>query len=150
MRFTTLRDYQTFILINQELINNVIDVPVVIYKLQQSVTKTNSYGEAPKKTWYTGVIIPLLYMRDVQSPLEDMKTINAEQSSEFYFLRYECAQRNIYPEQGDIINFDGKYYEIDNINEIQLWAGREEYRWQVMCNSHLTRNSNLQLEPPQI
>ena len=51
MRFTSPRDYQTILKINQELINVVIDTPAIIYKLNQKLTTTNSYGESTKKTW---------------------------------------------------------------------------------------------------
>lgn len=152
MRFTNPADYATMLKINTELINTVVDIPVVLYKVQQELSETNSYGEATKKTWYKGVSIPCLMKREQQTTNSDenMRTINVEQPSEFYFLRQALDQRSIYPEIGDIIWFDQQYYEIDNTNEIQLWAGRVEYNHSVTCVTHLTRKSNLQLEPPQL
>lgn len=149
MRFTTPQDYQTMVRINQELINVVVDNRVILYKIQQDLTNVNSYGEATKKTWYTGVEIPLLYRREQQNPTQDMQNINFEQRSEFHFLRQECIDRKIYPEVGDVIYFDSQYYEIDNINEIQLVAGRPEYNHSISCETHLTRKPALQLDPPQ-
>lgn len=149
MRFTTPQDYQTMLRINKELINVVVDNRIILYKLQQSLTGLNGYGEATKKTWDTGVEIPLLYHRDQQNPTEDMQTINFEQRAEFRFLRQECIDRGIYPEVGDVIWFDQQYYEVDNTNEIQLVAGRPEYNHSIVCDTHLTRKPALQLDRPQ-
>lgn len=136
--------------INQELINRVVDIEVVLYKIQHELSATNSYDEAPKKTWYKGVSIPLLYKREEQTNSEDMENVNVEQRSSFFFLRQELNDRGIYPEIGDVIWFDQQYYEVDNTNENQLWAGRTEYNHSVTCETHLTRKSSLQLEPPQL
>jgi hypothetical protein len=72
-----------------------------------------------------------------------------QQTSTFYFLRKECELRKVYPEMGDIVDFNGKYYEIHTISESQLVAGREAYNHTIEAKTHLTRKSNLQLEPPQ-
>lgn len=150
MRFTSQRDYSTMIKINKELINIVIDIPIILYKIHQELTKVNSYGEAVNKTWYVGVEIPCLPKRNEQSGTADMNSVNFEQGAEFQFLRVECEARNIYPEVGDIIEYDSQYYEIDTINEIQLYAGRVEYVHSIICSAHLTRKTNLQLERPQL
>lgn len=150
MRFTSRRDYHTMLRINKELINVVVDTPVILFKLHQELTQTNSYGEATKKTWYTGVQVPCLINRSQSNPNPDMQTINFEQQSEFQFLRQELDDRNIYPEVGDIIEYDFELYEINNINEIQQYAGRVEYNHSIICQTHLTRKSNLQLERPQL
>lgn len=149
MRFTSLRDYETILKINQELINDVIDLRVIIYKVNQQTTKTNSYGEAPKKTYFQGVEIPCLYKRDPKAPSSEMQTIDVRQTAEFSFLRRECEERGIYPEVGDIIEWDHNYYEIDNADETHLFAGRTEYRHSIVCSTHLTRSSGLQLEKPR-
>lgn len=150
MRFTSQKDFETFQKINRELVNDVIDTPVVLYKLHQTETQTNSYNESPKKVWYAGVQIPCVIQRDNQNPTEDMETLNSEQTAKFAFLRTECEARGVYPEEGDIIDWDSQYYEVNNTNEVQLWAARTEYRWSIVCEAHLTRRSALQLEKPQL
>lgn len=150
MIFTSKIDYDTVLKINQELVNTVVDTTVVIYKLNQNATKVNSYGESAKKMWFQGVLVPCLIKRASTQATEDVNTTNVEQESEFAFLRYELEQREIYPEAGDIVDFNNSYYEIDNTNEVQLWAGRVEYNHSIVCSTHLTRNTALQLEPPQV
>ena len=136
--------------ISQELVNRVVDTNVVLYKLHQEDTVTNSYGEATKKIWYVGVLIPALINRASTNPTQDMASINVEQAMEIAFLRSECNIRNIYPEVGDIIDFANDYYEINNTNEVQLYAGQPDYNFSIVCSTHLTRSTNLQLERPRV
>jgi hypothetical protein len=148
MRFTSQRDFDTVIKINKELVNNVIDIQVRVFKINQEVTQVNSYNEAIRKTYFSGVFIPCLFQREESNTTSDMMTVNAEQTAKFSFLRQECQERGIYPESGDIIEYSDSYYEIDNTNEIQLFAGREEYNLSIVCEAHLTRNSAVQLDKP--
>lgn len=153
MRFTTILDWNTVNLINQELVNTVVDTPVILYKLNQVKTKTNTYGEAPAKIWYQGVVVPCLYFREPRSTTEDMQTVNVEQPIQFRFLRYELEVRNVYPEMGDYVLFSSgtnEYYEIDKVNENQLWAGQDSEVHSIICDAHLTTKTTLQFDPPQI
>lgn len=148
MRFTSQQDYNLFLHFNRELINTFIDVQVVIYKINVQESKKNIYGESTIKRWARGTQIPALINRDMTTAVKDAQTVNVEQSVEFHFLREECVNRQIYPELGDIISFDGNYYEINNTNDIQLIAGQSIYNHSITCTTHLTRNTNLQLEEP--
>jgi hypothetical protein len=150
MRFTTAQDYTTILKINKELVNTVVDVETVLYKMHQELTKTNVYGEATNKVWYKGVTIPALIRYDATNPTADMQTTNVQQNIEVSYLRQECSDREVYPEVGDIISFNSSYYEINNTNEIQLFAGRTEYNHSIVCSAHLTRKTNLQLDAPQL
>ncbi len=134
--------------INKELINVFIDIPVVLYKLNIIDSKKNVYGESAKKRWYQGVQIPALVDRQNNTSVRDLSIINVEQSVTFNFLRQECVDRNVFPEIGDIINFDHSYYEINNTNTIQLIAGQVIYNHALAAVAHLTRSTGLQLEPP--
>jgi hypothetical protein len=148
MRFVSSRDLTTITKINQELINNVVDVNCIIYKLHPTLSKTNSYGESTRKSWLPGVQVPMLMDRQDTNPTEQLQTVDVSQDVKFGFLRYELQQRNIYPEQGDVIWFDNNYYEIHNTNENQLWGGHAENKIAIVCECHLTRITNLQIEKP--
>lgn len=75
-------------------------------------------------------------------------TVNVEQTVEFSFLRTDCKARKIYPEMGDIIEYANQNYEIDNVNEVQNYAGQAAYNHSIVCSAHLTRTSALQLSKP--
>jgi len=150
MRFTSQQDYNLFLHFNRELINTFIDVQFVIYKLNITESRKNVYGESTTKRWYRGVQIPGLVNRDMTSAVKDIQTVNIEQSVEFHLLRDECIRRDVLPEIGDIIEFNGSYYEINNTNDVQLVAGQNIYNHSITCTCHLTRNTNLQLEAPDL
>jgi hypothetical protein len=148
MRFTDLRDYKTVLAFNKELINTVVDTPVIIYKLNVDKTPTNIYGEATRKTWYVGTVVPCLLTRMDARAVTEVNVIDIEQKAEYYFLRNELNERDIYPDAGDVIEYDSQYYEIENITEIQQWAGQMAYDHQVKCFTHLMRKAPSQLERP--
>jgi hypothetical protein len=150
MRFTSLNDFNTIIQINKELMNDIIDITVILYKLNSEESSTNSYGESTKKIWYTGVEAPARIERRDQTVVNNMNTIDTDQDCTFSFLREELKDREIYPEEGDIIGYDGQYYEIHNINENQFWAGKVDYNFSLVCETHLTRKTSLQLEKPNL
>jgi hypothetical protein len=106
MRFTSTLDWATVLKINRELINIVVDTPCIIYKIQVDKTRSNIYGEGVKKSYYRGVIVPCLIDRQMTAPNAEIGTVDFEQKSSFAFLRHELEVRNIYPESGDIIEFD--------------------------------------------
>jgi len=89
-----------------------------------------------------------LIQRDNAVPTNEVGTIDVEQITIFAFLRDELSERNIYPEVGDIIEFDSQYYEINNTNETQLVAGQTLYNHQILCDCHLMRKVPVQLEKP--
>lgn len=149
MRFTARQDVFTIKELNKELINTVVDTPVVLYKIHVEGTSVNIYGEGTQKTYYTGVQVPCLIDRKDANPNDELGTIDIDQENVlFAFLKSELELRNIYPEIGDIVNFDSQYYEINNTNEVQLYAGQVIYNHQVLCTSHLMRNVPTQLENP--
>lgn len=148
MRFTAYQDYQTILKLNKELINTVIDTPVILYKTHVPQTKTNIYGESISRTNYVGVQVPCLIDRRDAKPTNDIGTLDTEQMSYFSFLRTELETRNIYPEMGDIIEFDSQYYEINNVNEVQLYAGQVIYNHEIRCDAHLLRRVPTNLERP--
>ena len=150
MRFTSEKDYATIVKINRELVNIVADTNVVLYKLQQEQTTTNSYGEATSKIWYKGVLIPGLINLLNNTATENMGTVDIEQQVTVSFLREECRSRNVYPESGDIVDWNDSYFEIHQVNEIQLYAGQTAYNHSIVCEAHLTRKTNLQLERPNV
>lgn len=150
MRFANYKDYATILKINKELVNVVVDTSVVLYKMHQELTEVNSYGESINKIWYVGVLIPALIKRDETQAIAALSTVDVQQTLEVAFLRTECDLRNVYPEVGDIIDFHNDYYEIDNTNEVQLYAGQTGYNHSIVCSTHLTRTTNLQLERPRV
>ena len=146
-RFVSQKDFNFFQHINRELVSDVVDVDVILYKIALETTAVNLYGEATEKARYTGVELKSLvrYPKNI-SNTKDGFGVDVEQNVEFRFVRALLEQVKTYPEAGDIIFYDEAYYEIDNVNDTQLVAGQPQYTTSILCNAHLTRRSNIQIE----
>lgn len=146
-RFVSQKDFNFFQHINRELVSDVVDVDVILYKIALETTAVNLYGEATEKARYTGVELKSLvrYPKNI-SNTKDGFGVDVEQNVEFRFVRALLEQVKTYPEACDIIFYDEAYYEIDNVNDTQLVAGQPQYTTSILCNAHLTRRSNIQIE----
>ena len=149
MKFVSEKDTQYFQQINNELVDEVIETPVIIYKLSIVQTETNIYGEAPTKAYHVGTQIPAMISRQDKVPTTDGYVLDFNQTAVFSFLRTRLEEKDIYPEVGDIIEYDGAFWEINNAVENQLLAAQPFFNWAIICTTHMTRRSALQLEERQ-
>ena len=146
-RFVSPRDFQFFQHINREIVVDVIDVEVILYKTMNDVIEVNIYGESTEKTRYRGISLNSLVKYPKTQPVGDgFGYDTTQQNVEFQFVRKTLQDVNVYPEVGDIIQYNDSYYEINNTNEVQLIAGRPEYNQAIICETHLTRRSGLNIE----
>lgn len=150
-KFVSKRDFDFFQHINKELVTEIVDVPVILFKLNMNVVGVNIYGEATEKVSYTAYELSALieYPENVQVTVDGFG-VDQIQNVDFRFVRSILENLETYPEIGDIINYNNAYYEIDNVREVELIASRPEYNQSILCSSHLTRRSAIQIEPRQI
>ena len=149
-KFLTDRDINYFRSINTELIDEVIETPVILYKLSVVSSPANIYGEAPSKSYHVGVEAPALIRREDKNPTTDGHVLDFNQTAVFSFSRDKLEEINVYPEVGDIIEFDSSFWEINNSAENQLLADRPGLNWAIICTCHMTRRSALQLDERQL
>jgi hypothetical protein len=146
-RFVTERDFLFFQHINREIVVDVVDVEVVLYKIIQDIANVNIYGESISKARYRGISLNALIKYPKAQPGSEGFGYDITQPGvEFRFVRKLLQDVNVYPEIGDIIKYNESYYEIDNINETQLIAARPDYNHNIICETHLTRKSSLNIE----
>lgn len=146
--FVTPRDFDFFQHINREIVVDLVDVEVILYKIVNDIVKVNIYGEATEKPTYRGISLNALvkYPKKI-AETEDGFGYNVKQSDvEFRFVRKLLEDVEVYPEVGDVINYNNNFYSINNVNEAQLVAGRPEYNQTVLCECHLTRRSTFNIE----
>ncbi len=148
-RFVSDRDVNFFKGINKELVDEVIETLVIVYKLSVLESPTNIYGEAPVKKYHVGTQIPALIRREDKTPTTDGHILDFNQTSIFSFLRDTLKEKNIYPEGGDIIEYDSSFWEINNVAENQLLADQPLLNWAIVCTCHMTKRSALQLDTRQ-
>lgn len=133
---------------NAELMGDIIENLVEIFKISPSATVTNIYGETDSNTgkWYEpGVLISSLIERADMATEEDDFGPNRTQNHIFKLREKMCIQINFYPEIGDIIFWNDKYFEIDNVVQEQLLGGIAEKSHSIICSAHYTKLSVLNI-----
>ena len=145
-KFISERDVNFFKGIARELVDDVIQTAIVLFKVNLNETKVNLYGESTNKTWYPGVEFYTLISKSPEDIVYEGFGPDMQQNITFKFDRLMCEERGVYPEVGDIIFFDTSYYEIDNTNEIQMIGGQPANNWSIVCETFMVTKSNLNIE----
>lgn len=150
-RFVTQRDFEFIQHITRELIDETMDVGVILYKIVVASAKVNIYGESVEKPRYTPVKVNAIvkYDKNILAADEGFGS-NQNQQVEFRFARRMLQEVNTYPEIGDIVGYNNHYYEIHNITETQLIAGKPGFNTAIICISHLTRRTSIDIEEAQV
>ena len=146
-RFISNRDETFFQGINTELLDKIIETQIRIYKLSVEDSNSNDiYGESINKKYMVGVEITCLISRENQTITNTEIGQSILQSATFSFNRKTAQTKNIYPEIGDIVEWNDFYYEIDHVYENQYLGGRPSYNHSIISEAHLTDKSRLNIE----
>ena len=151
------RDIRLFNTINRELLKDIIDTTVDIFKPAILHIKENLYGEAVNKQYFPGVRSAALISHDDQMTDSDEFGVDINQTATFSFLKDIMEHDlNLVLEGGDILYWDNAYWEIDHIVENQYIRGENEKTsnlgdafgssHSIICTTHQTRRSIPQLE----
>jgi hypothetical protein len=171
------RDISLFRHLNRELLNNIIEQKVGYYKINLERSKTNMYGESLKKYYNEPVLLNCLIDRgDTTSKTDDFGP-DTVRNIKCKFLRDDLLGNdlstelqpdgkgftyNIYPEIGDIILWQGQYFEVDNVNDNQLIAGKDPLfsysentdnfgsSWSITVDCHYVRPEKLGIEKERL
>ena len=148
-RYYSRRDVRFMNSINGELLHDIIEQSVVVYKINPNETKTNVYEEAITKFYYPGVHTTCLVETDPQSTLYEGFGPDVKKGTLFRFHQKLCEIKEIYPEVGDIVNWETAYFEISNVIENQFLDGQPEKNYSFVCNAHMSRLSKLNIAERQ-
>ncbi len=144
-RYFTRRDVRFMNSLNGELISDIIEQIVIIYKIDASQTTANVYGESMDKIYYPGVETGCFVESDPQSTLYEGFGPDVKKGTLFRFHQKLCEIKEIYPEIGDIIAWENAYFEISNVVENQFLGGQPEKNYSLICNAHMSRKSSLNI-----
>ena len=92
---------------NVELIQDIIDTEVALYKLSLDDTKANIYDESDKKVYQLPIKIPSIINRQPQTFEGTEFGQDYTQSCDFGFIRELLKQYATYVEVGDVIEYNG-------------------------------------------
>jgi hypothetical protein len=142
------RDMRLIRSINIELMNDVLQTQVIIYKMCPDNTKVNVYGETSQdsgKTFYPGIeIVALIDRAEINTEQDDFGP-NRKQDVVFKFMERMLQEINFFPEVGDMVEFNARYHEIDNVVQEQFLGGIPEKSFSIIVNTHYSRLSKLNL-----
>ena len=151
--FGGIRDAKFLASINSELLNAVVDTEIEFYKLIVERTESNIYGESTSKNYHDSILIPCLITKETKTANMDDYGHTYTRTAQFGISRDILERADFYPEVGDIIFWDNEYYEIDNVDANQYFAGKNPETWpngsqhgysvSVLCDAHATRQTPL-------
>lgn len=145
-RFFSTRDLKVINSFNSELLGDIIQTEIILYKMAADQTKTNIYGESDPQTgkmFYPGVEVTCLIDRaDINTSYDEFGS-DRNQDVVFKFRENMLKLVNIYPEVGDIIKFNERFHEIDNVVQEQFLGGIEDKSHSIIVNTHYSRLSKL-------
>lgn len=145
-RYFSQRDLNLVAQFNGELMGDIIENIIDIFKISPSETKTNIYGETAAETgkWYFPAIkISALVERAEMSTEMDDFGPSRSQTHIFKMREKMLRQLEFYPEIGDIIAWNDRYYEVDNIVQENLIGGQPDKSHAIICNAHYTKITSL-------
>ena len=124
MLFGSNRDFDLLVNINRELLKDIVEQEVLIYKLSIADTSTNLYGEALEKSYLEPVKLNCLITRGDQIYNVDEFGPDLGREASFALLRRDLEDIQLVPGVGDIVMWHEDYYEVDSVKENQLFYGR--------------------------
>jgi hypothetical protein len=138
--FLSQTDVNYMISISKEMVDEIIGTKVLIYAIDPE-TPNNLYGESTEKIYLPPIDVSALIDHTDQNFEHDMAGQNVMQAVSFGLIRNEMKEKNFYPTVGDIIKWNNSYFEINEIVDNQLIGGRVEYKHSIICKSHMTNKS---------
>ena len=159
--FGSARDASLVRSINRELINDFIDTEVGFFKLSLEDTKANMYDEADSKVYYKPLRLNCIIEKSEKSYIADDAGYDSTREGFFNFLRDDLKDDNIIIEEGDVIEYDNEFYEVDGVGASQYFTGRnpstdigfiegdrEEFGLSiaVRVTAHVTRRNRLNIQ----
>ena len=152
-RWFSPRDMRFVNSINAELMGDMMQMQVFIYKMAAAQTQTNVYGESSPesgKQYYSGVEVTCIIDRaDIDTTYDDFGS-DRNQTVVFKFRENMLKLVNIYPENGDIIKFNERFHEVDNVVQEQFLGGISDKSHSIICNTHYSRLSKLNIIERQV
>jgi hypothetical protein len=147
-RYFSERDLRFINSINAELFGDVMQMEVTIFKIAPAEMQTNVYGETDPNTgklYYPGIECTCIIDRaDINTDYDDFGP-DRNQAVVFKFREESLKLINLYPEVGDIVKFNSRFHEIDNVVQEQFLGGIAEKSLSIIVNTHYSRLSKLSM-----
>lgn len=145
-RYFSERDIGFINGINDELLGDVIQTEVTVFKMCADQTTINIYGESKPsggKVYYAGIdVICLVDRADITTDADDFGP-ERKQNVAFKFMEKDLQAINLFPQTGDLIFFNDRYHEIDDVVQEQFLGGQPDKSFSIIVNTHYTSLSKV-------
>lgn len=142
-RFVTNRDVGYIKGINHELIDKIIETPVIFFSLYPENQNSNIYGESTEKVYNPGLVVNCLIEHNDEATEDAEFGPNVTQQIICSFYRNTLKDKDFYPERGDVVRYNDSYYEVTTVVDNQLLAGRSGIRHSIICTCALVNKSSI-------
>ncbi len=147
-RYFSERDISFINGINDELLGDVIQTEVTLFKMAADVTKTNIYGESSPQTgkqYFPGIqLVCLVDRADMTTDADDFGP-DRKQNVAFKFMEKDLQKLDFFPQTGDLVLFNEMYHEIDDVVQQQFLGGQPIKSFSIIVNTHYTSLSKVDL-----
>jgi len=141
------KDNAFFNLVSQELVDYIMDTPIVVYKIDVRNTEDNLYGESPEgKSYSQGILLSCVIAHDDQLTETEEFGPTILQTVTFAFQRERIKPFGFYPENGDIVQWNDTFYEISGVIENQLIGGQYFQNHSIITTGQMVSRDKLNLE----
>jgi len=157
--YNSNRDAGFLLGINKEVMHKLSSVEIAYYKLNMTKTQINIYEEAENRAYDPALRIYGQVMLD-QKDTSMGEVQDFERNFTVGFLKSDLDELQVDIEEGDIIEYDGGFYEIDRVSTSNYWSGRNPntsfavefdnqkkhgYAISIVAECHLTRTNALHI-----
>lgn len=147
-RYFSERDISFINGVNDELLGDVIQTEVLCFKMCADATKTNIYGESNPtsgKQYFPAVeVICLVDRADITTDADDFGP-DRKQNVAFKFMEKDLQKINFFPQTGDLVYFNDRYHEVDDVVQEQFLGGQPIKSFSIIVNTHYTSLSKIDL-----
>ena len=148
-RYYSPRDMRFMQSINNELLDNIVQSFIKIYRISPEATNTNIYNESTGETgkvYFPGVLISgLIVHPDSTTKHEGPGNDRAKTGMKFCLNENSCKKSEFYPVSGDIVEWDRVFYEVGNVIQNEYLGGQWDKSWSIILEAHMTKTSRLNI-----
>lgn len=128
--------------------SDIIQTEVTLFKSAADQTPSNIYGESKStvgKQFYPGIEITSLIDRASIATNYDDFGPDRKQNVVFKFREKMLKEINFFPQTGDLVLFNERYHEVDEVVQEQLLGGVDDKSFSLILNTHYTRLSKIDI-----
>ena len=146
--FIPQKEFDLINQMNEELIDEIVGQSVDIYKVNIERTEDNVYGESTAKYYDIGFRVNCLIEYAEPEVIQDEFGVDVHGNISMLFHRenWSSGSLHLYPEMGDIVDWNDFYWEINGTTEPQLFGGHPNFKHNIVATAHRSRLSSLQIE----